>query len=179
MAEDRDSILVGRVLTGDSEAYRGIVDRHKARIYYLGLKFFHGPEDAEDFAQDVFLKAYDKLSTFRGGSPFSAWLYRLAFNLAVNRYHVVKKRLTTVQLDEVSDEQAQPERELIRKEERETVVRLMRELPDVYNVVLKMHYYDDLTYKEISRAMGIPVNTVKSHVHRAKKMLAERWSRHG
>ena len=179
MAEDKDRVLVGRVLTGDREAYRDIVERHKARIYYLGLKFFHSPEDAEDFAQDVFLKAYDKLSTFRGGSPFSAWLYRLAFNLAVNRYHVVKKRLTTVKLDEVTDVRAEPERDLIRKEEKETVVKLLRELPDVYNIVLKMHYYDGLTYKDISRSMGIPLNTVKSHVHRAKKILADKWSRHG
>lgn len=177
--EGNDKVLVRRVLTGDREAYRGIVERHKARIYYLGVKFFHSPENAEDFAQEVFLKAYEKLRTYRGVSPFSAWLYRLAFNLAVNQYHVAKRRFTAAGSVEIPDESASPENQLLRKEDKEKINNLLKELPDVYNIVIRMHYYDGLTYRDISKAMGIPVNTVKSHVHRAKKLLWKKIGRDG
>ena len=179
MTEDRDDALVKRVLSGDREAYRGIVDRHRARIYYLGLKFFHSPENAEDFAQEVFLRSYEKLSTFRGRSPFSAWLYRLAYNLAVNHYHLARRRLAATVPEEIEDTSETPEARFVKKEERQRIIGMMRDLPDVYNVVLKMHYYDGLTYEEISRSMGIPINTVKSHVHRAKKILARKMVSHG
>ena len=116
MAKDKD--LVRRVLAGDREAYRGIVDRHKTRIYFLGVKFFHSPENAEDFTQEVFLKAYEKLRTYRGVSPFSAWLYRLAFNLAVNQYHVAKRNFVTVGLLEIPDDSASPEGRLMREEDK-------------------------------------------------------------
>jgi RNA polymerase sigma-70 factor (ECF subfamily) len=177
--EDNDKALVRRVLTGDRQAYRGIVEKNKARIYFLGVKFFHSPENAEDFTQEVFLKAYEKLGTYRGMSPFSAWLYRLAFNLAVNQYHVAKRRLVAAEPAEIPDESASPEGQLIRKEKTGEINNFLKELPDVYNIVIRMHYYDGLAYKDISKAMGIPVNTVKSHVHRAKKLLLKKMERHG
>lgn len=179
MVEDNDKVLVRRILAGDREAYRGIVDKHKARIYYLGVKFFHSPENAEDFTQEVFLRAFERLGTYRGASPFSAWLYRLAFNLAVNQYHVAKRKFISAGIAEIPDDTASPERQLIRGEDKGRINHLLKELPDVYNIVIRMHYYDSLTYKDISKALSIPVNTVKSHVHRAKKLLLKEMKRYG
>jgi len=85
--EADDNELVRRVLDGDLAAYRTIVERHQGRLFYIGLKFLHSNEDAEDFAQEAFLRAYERLGSYRGSGSFSAWLYRVAFNLAVNRYH--------------------------------------------------------------------------------------------
>ncbi len=179
MSEDIDKTLVRRILAGDREAYRGIVDRHKARIYFLGLKFFHRAENAEDFTQEVFVRAYEKLGTFRGASPFSPWLYRLAFNLAVNQYHIKRRQLSTVKLEEtlLKDDDTSPEEHVVREEEKKNINKILNDLPDVYNVIIKMHYYDGLTYKQIAASMKIPVNTVKSHIHRAKIIIKRKLAR--
>ena len=92
MFEHDDNILVQRVVQGDTDAFAGIVEKHQKNVFYLGLKFFHNQADAEDFAQEVFLKVFERLDTFTGNVPFKGWLYKIAFNLAVNRYHLNKRR---------------------------------------------------------------------------------------
>jgi RNA polymerase sigma-70 factor (ECF subfamily) len=160
------------VLRGDDEAFRKIVKHHQGRIFYLGLKFFRNSEDAEDFSQDVFLRAYQRLNTFGGSVPFSAWLYRLAYNVAVNRYRV---RTRDVQdegaIDTAESAELLPEEGVINEEMKTAVEHCLKKLPDTYNIVLKMHYYDGLTYPEISEITDIPVNTLKSHIRRAKQLL--------
>jgi RNA polymerase sigma-70 factor, ECF subfamily len=173
---DYDNDLVEKVLEGDIGAFRIIVDRNKGKIFYLGLKFFHNNEDAEDFAQDVFLKAFKKLYSFRGEVPFGAWLYRLAFNLAVNKYHFDKLRLTDPgeppdQEPVLYEKYSGPEKETMYEELRNKINNALARLPEVYAIVIRMHFYDRLTYSDISEITDIPVNTVKSHILRAKKMI--------
>jgi RNA polymerase sigma-70 factor (ECF subfamily) len=167
-----DNILVERVLGGDTEAYRVLVERHQARIFYLGLKFFHNQEEAEDFSQDLFLRVFEKLASFRGRVPFSAWLYRIAFNLAVNRYHLNRRKLAELDLDiQIPDRGSSPVDELEKEELKQGVREVLAGLPDIYNLAVRMHYFDGLSYPQISRATGIPVGTLKSHVFRAKKLI--------
>lgn len=171
-----DNSLVLQILDGNSDAYRLIVDRHQRRIFYLGMKFFRKYEDAEDFAQEVFIRAFEKLHTFKGNVPFIAWLYRLAYNLAVNRYYLDKRRVIEVesiqQLDEsVADSDVIPDNVILEKELHERVRSIIGELPNIYNILIKMHYFDGLTYKEISPILEMPVNTIKSYVMRAKRIL--------
>lgn len=172
MTGNNENVVVTRVLHGDVEAYREIVKNHEGRIFYLGLKFFHNSEDAEDFAQDVFLRAYQRLTTFSGTVPFSAWLYRLAYNLAVNKYRVPKRDIQDdVVINSAESTHLPPEERLIKEEMKMAVEQCLEELPDIYNIVIKMHYYDGLTYPEISEITDIPVNTLKSHIRRAKQLL--------
>jgi RNA polymerase sigma-70 factor (ECF subfamily) len=172
---DDDNTLVVKILQGDVESYRRIVERHQGRVFYLGLRFFRSEHDAEDFAQEVFLRAYEKLALFRGRVPFSAWLYRIAFNLAVNQYHVRKRKLAEVRAEaEPADSSPGPEAGLVRGEMIERVRAALRKIPEMYKVVVKMHFFDGLSYPEISRIMKIPVNTIKSHIFRAKEMLRRR-----
>ena len=175
MQADDDNALVVRVLQGDVQAYRRIVERHQGRIFCLGLRFLRSEQDAEDFAQDVFLRAYEKLPLFQGKVPFVAWLYRLAFNLAVNQYHVRRRELARVEIAaEPADPAAGPEAGLLRGETIERVRSALRKIPEVYKIVVKMHFFDGLSYPEISRILRIPVNTIKSHIFRAKAMLRRR-----
>jgi len=169
---DDDNTLVARVLQGEVECYRPIVERHQGRIFYLGLRFLRSEQDAEDFAQEVFLRAYEKLSSFQGNVPFAAWLYRIAFNLAVNQYHVRRRELIRISAAvETPDPSPGPEAGLLRGEAIERVRLALCKIPEIYKVVVKMHFFDGLSYPEISCIMKIPVNTIKSHVFRAKDML--------
>ena len=173
MGEVDDNVLVARVLSGDRNSFRSIVDRHQGRVFYLGLRFLRNLQDAEDFAQEVFIRAYRKLESFSGKVPFGAWLYRLAFNLAVNDYHVSRRRLAEVDYQglPLSDPSLSPEAELVATETRGVVKDALKTLPDAYKIVIRMHFFDGLSYPEISRATGLPVNTIKSHVFRAKRLI--------
>jgi RNA polymerase sigma-70 factor, ECF subfamily len=173
VAEPDDNELVLRVIGGDHEAFGRIVERHQARIFYLGLQFLKSMEDAQDYAQEVFLRAYRKIDSFRGQVPFSAWLYRLAFNLAVNGYHVSRRRLAEASCDDlpIPSREPSPEARVLEEETAAEVRRVLARLPGAYNIVIRMHFFDNMSYPEISAATGLPVNTIKSHVFRAKRIL--------
>ncbi len=160
MAEPDDNELVLRVTAGDHEAFRRIVERHQARIFYLGVQFLRSMEDAQDYAQEVFLRAYKKIDSFRGQVPFSAWLYRLAFNLAVNGYHVSRRRLAEASSEGLSipAREPTPEARLLEAETVGEVRRVLARLPEAYNIVIRMHFFDGMSYPEISHATGLPVN---------------------
>ena len=131
---------------------------------------------------DVFLRAYEKLATFRSKVPFGAWLYRIAYNLAVNQYHFNRRRLIELPLDEhgleveTEDREADPEVKLSDDEFRKMVRMILDEMPDLYNMILKMHYFDGLKLAQIAGILEIPLNTVKSHVFRAKIAIKKKMA---
>jgi RNA polymerase sigma-70 factor (ECF subfamily) len=176
-----DNELVRRVLTGEVEAYGELVVRHQARVFYLGLKFLRRNEDAEDFAQEVFIRAYEKLSSFQATVPFAAWLYRIAYNLAVNKYHLKKRQLRAVNTVELlPDSSFSPEHHLLAEELAEWVRKSLQRIPEIYHVLIRMHFFEGLSYPEISRALEMPVNTIKSYIFRAKELIRQRmriWDR--
>ncbi len=176
-----DNELVRRVLAGEVEAYGELVSRHQARVFYLGLKFLRRNEDAEDFAQEVFIRAYEKLSSFQGSVPFAAWLYRIAYNLAVNKYHLKKRQLAAVNTVEIlPDSSFSPEHHLLAEELAEWVRKSLARIPEIYHVLIRMHFFEGLSYPEISKALEMPVNTIKSYIFRAKELIRQRlriWDR--
>jgi RNA polymerase sigma-70 factor (ECF subfamily) len=178
---ESDNELVQRVLAGGVEAYGALVARHQARVFYLGLKFLRRNEDAEDFAQEVFIRAYEKLSSFQGSVPFAAWLYRIAYNLAVNKYHLKKRQLQAVStVDILPDSSFSPERHLLAEELAEWVRKTLHKIPEIYHVLIRMHFFEGLSYPEISKALQMPVNTIKSYIFRAKDLIRQRlraWDR--
>jgi len=178
---ESDNELVRRVLAGKVESYGALVARHQARVFYLGLKFLHRNEDAEDFAQEVFIRAYEKLSSFQGSVPFAAWLYRIAFNLAVNKYHLKKRQLQAVHtVDILPDSSYSPEHRLLADELAEWVRKSLHKIPEIYHVLIRMHFFEGLSYPEISKALEMPVNTIKSYIFRAKELIRQRlraWDR--
>jgi RNA polymerase sigma-70 factor (ECF subfamily) len=170
-----DNALVSRVLRGETEAFRAIVERHQTRIFFLGLKFLHNRHDAEDFAQEVFLRAFEKLATFQGKVPFSAWLYRIGYNAAVNRYHARRRQsLALRRISDPTDSAPGPEAGLLRSELLEKARKILKRIPETYKVIIKLHFFEGLSYAEISKRMSIPVNTIKSHVFRAKQLIRQR-----
>lgn len=173
-AYKRDFLLVKQILLGDTEAFAELMSLYKNRVEALGMGFFKNPADTEDFVQDVFLKAFMKLSQFRGESLFSTWLTRMAYNLAVNS---VKRRAEYVSIaddDILPDNALTPEEAKLRELTKEAVHEAIKELDEKYRVCLDLYFFYDNSYAEISEITALPENTVKSHIFRAKKILREK-----
>ena len=173
MDEADDRFIAGRVAAGEKELFRYLMTRHQRAVYGMGRSFFRSSEDIADFVQEVFLKAYRSLSRFEGRSRFSTWLYAIAYNTAVNgitrrrEYHSLAEDGGAVEWDT-------PERKLVRSASREAVLTAVGELPERYRVCVDMYFFYDRSYQEIEAITGFPVNTIKSHVFRAKKLLREK-----
>ena len=179
MSLQDDIILVQKILSGETETFRQVIERHQAGIYYLGLKFLHNHEAAEDFTQEVFMKAFTKIRSYQRKAPLGAWLYKLAFNHAVNRAKVNQRRLLAElplppEVLETVEGTGDLEATLLRTELQQAIRSILDGLPDIYNLMIRMHFYDHLGYRDISDIMDIPVNTIKSHIFRAKKMIRSR-----
>lgn len=153
-------------------------------IYNLGMRLFRNEEDALDFAQDAFLRAYDRLDSFRGEARPSTWLYSLALNLGLNRLKK-QKRLKLKELPEdqswtIEDLESGEEDPLeqLTDSEMEAIVREeLSQLSDVYRIPLILYYFDRLAYRDIADRLGIKEGTLKSYLHRAKVILRERLVR--
>jgi RNA polymerase sigma-70 factor (ECF subfamily) len=168
-----DEEAIGRVLEGDAEAFSILVRRHRSRVLRVGMSFFHDEDEAADFAQDVFIKAYTALGSFQGKSRFSTWLLRIAYNTAVNSK---KRRRASLRLDPEFEIAGAPgtDESHIRDESVRAVREAIAELPPRQALCVELCFYYDLKYSEISDITGFPVNTIKSHVFRAKRILRER-----
>jgi RNA polymerase sigma-70 factor (ECF subfamily) len=179
--ERTDEEVVTRVLKGDTECFRVLLQRHERAVFAMGMSFFHEREEASDFCQEVFLKAFRSLSGFEGRSRFSTWLYRIAYNTALNTKRAnelrVKQRFVSL-AEEDSENSARdddtPERKALRKAAQEAVRQAVAELPERYRVCVDLFFFYDRSYQEIGVITGFPQNTIKSHVLRAKKLLKEK-----
>lgn len=171
--ETSDEEAIGRVLDGDAEAFEVLVRRHSARVLRLGQSFFHDQDEAADFAQDVFIKAYTALASFRGRSLFSTWLLRIAYNTAINSK---KRKREQISLDPEIEMAGEPGTDVahMREETAKAVRAAMADLPPKQALCVELYFYYELKYSEISEITGYPVNTIKSHVFRAKRNLRER-----
>jgi RNA polymerase sigma-70 factor (ECF subfamily) len=173
-AEEADDLFIaGRVVAGERELFRYLVIRHQKAVYNMGRSFFHNHEDISDFVQEVFLKVYRSLPRFERRSRFSTWLYSIAYNTAVNEVTRRKEYRSLVEGDVVVDGDT-PERKLVRDIARDAVLEAVGELPERYRVCVDMYFFYDRSYQEIGVITGFPVNTIKSHVFRAKKLLREK-----
>lgn len=179
-----DEWLVQRCTASDDEgAFAELVRRYRGPVFRLAVSIL-GQEfapEAEDVAQDVMLRVHHALRTYRGEAKFGSWIYRIAFNQALNvkaraRHrvpHVSEEVLATEPSgDRGADDQLQNERR------QKAVLASVHELPDVYQSALRLHYWLGATMSEIATLLDTPENTVKSYLHRARRrlhaMLAER-----
>ncbi|MDL2228791.1 sigma-70 family RNA polymerase sigma factor [Treponema sp. OttesenSCG-928-L16] len=168
-----DQIIVRQVVSGETELFRILVKRHERAVFAMGMGFFRNEDDASDFVQDVFLKAFRKLPQFQGASRFSTWLYRIAYNTALNGINR-RKEYRSLAEDECLPDNDTPERRALRSAAREAVKEALEDLPERYRICVDLFFFYDRSYQEIELITGYPVNTVKSHVFRAKKMLRKK-----
>lgn len=169
--------LLKRIAAGEKEFFGELVLRHQDFIFSVVKGFVRFEEEARDLTQEVFVKAYENIEKFRGDSKFSSWLYRIAYNHSMNWSERRAGRET--QLDDELAE-AIPEEPSLADElfDRELVLarikEIIEELPDKYKVVLKLYYFEEKTYQEIADTLGIPINTVKIQLLRAKEQVRKK-----
>lgn len=181
MTPEQEMHCVRRVLDGDVNAFEQLMHAHEKTVYNLALRSLGNPQDAEDVTQEVFLKAYRSLSSFRGDSKFSVWLYRIVSNLCLDFLRAKSRRPAqslTVEDDEgevdeleIPDEHFSPEKLLDRKLTRESVQRGLASLPDDARQILLLRELKGLSYEEIADVLGLEPGTVKSRIFRARKRL--------
>ena len=172
--EYSDSFIVGQVIAGQKDLFRLLVRRYKRPVCGMGMSFFRNAEDASDFCQDVFLKVYRSLSQFEERSRFSTWLYKIAYNTAINEVNRKKEYRSLAEVTAEPRDDDTPEHQMLRKAAQDAVLVSLEELPERYRICVDLFFFYDCSYREIEVITGLPVNTIKSHVFRAKNLLRER-----
>lgn len=172
--DDRDTIL--RCQRGEREAFDRLVERYQRDVYRLCYRYVNNHHDANDLAQDVFLRAYKAIGTFRGDSSFSTWLYRIAVNACLN--FRAARRPEAEELSEALPDTSAPVVDRMEREEQSRRVRdAVRRLPEKQRATLILKIYHDLTHEEVAGILGSSIGTVKANLFHAlgnlKKLLAE------
>ena len=179
MDRDEERRIIAQVCAGDTNAFEALVVAYQKQVYNLALRTVGNEEDAADMTQEVFLRAYRALGTFRGESKFSVWLYRLTTNVCID-FLRSRRRHPTVsltasedddeqpQFDLPADESVGPEQQLTRSEMRRSVARGLDSLPDDARKILILRELDGLSYAEIGKVLHLEAGTVKSRLFRAR-----------
>src|SRR5215510_1105539 len=179
--------LVKRAQAGDKDALSALVQSQQTYVYSITMSLMHNPADASDMTQEAFVRLMRSLGTYRGETKFTTWLYRLVTNICLDG---LRRRGRTVDsLDEPMTTQAgedaqtagerladndrwtHPEEEVELRESATEVRAALGRLPSAQRVALTMHYFEEMRYEDIADVMGLPLNTVKSHIRRGKERL--------
>ena len=178
-----DNELISKVLSGDQQAYAGLVNRYQNYVFTLALRFTKNREDAEEVSQDIFVKAYKALADFRGASKFSTWLYTIVNTTCIS--FLRKKRLEVHSLDnekvfELADNQDSGMRaNLVEQKSRVAMVtNAIKMLSTDDAEVITLFYKGEQTLEEIAQILGIESNTAKVRLHRARTRLKEKMETH-
>ena len=180
--ETDDAALVERCRRGDMAAFEPLVGKYRQRVYRLAYNVLRNSEDAWDVAQEAFIRAYQAIGSFRGQSAFYTWLFRIAMNVAADRARqraAQGRAFGTERVDEgdwdraLVDQGAAPDDAAARAEERERIRRALARLPEHHRTIIMLGDLEGLTYREIAEVLGIPMGTVMSRLHNARKRLRD------
>jgi RNA polymerase sigma-70 factor (ECF subfamily) len=172
-----DSEIIERVLNGDVSAYAALVQKHKNLVFSIVLKVVNNREDAEEIAQDTFLKAYQSLKSFERKSKFSTWLYRIAYNSAVSKTR--KKRVEMVAIEDsvitnYSPDDVSRNMDELEENDRQVILeKALQRLPEEDNLLITLFYRSENSVDDISEITGLSVSNVKVRLHRIRKKLYE------
>jgi RNA polymerase sigma-70 factor (ECF subfamily) len=176
-----DDEIIARVRNGETRLFEELVRRYQDAVYGTAVHFVGSGGDAEDVAQEVFLRAFRSLDRFKGEAKFSTWLYRVAYNLCIDwlrsRRRPARRSVPLEDAGEVADERVDVEGELVGAEEVERVRRAVDALDERYRGVVVLLYYQKLSYEEIAAVMEVPVKTVETRLYRARKIMRRLLSR--
>lgn len=172
-----DQIHIRQVLDGNPSAYAHLVQRYKKLVYNVVLRIVRQKEDAEEIAQDAFIKAFDKLDTFEGNSKFSTWICSIAYRLALNKLRKRKEvmvEVETVSLPTETGSEFEPLQDLSKIDQKKYVQQAIAMLPELESVAITLFYMEDLSTKEIAEVMELSEANVRVKLHRARKSLKEK-----
>ncbi|CAH0347765.1 RNA polymerase sigma factor SigW [Bacillus sp. CECT 9360] len=172
---------IKQVLKGDQDAFGEIVELYKDKVFQICFRMLGNRHEAEDMAQEAFVRAYVNIQSFNINMKFSTWLYRIATNLCIDR---IRKKKPDFYLDaqvagadgldmysQIAADTALPEEEVESLELQETIQAEILKLPEKYRLPIVLKYIEELSLKEISEILDLPVGTVKTRIHRGREAL--------
>ncbi|HAQ38113.1 MAG TPA: hypothetical protein DCX89_00965 [Saprospirales bacterium] len=172
MESGEDILLIEKTLAGDVQAFEQIVRKYQSMIFTIAIRILQHHEEAEEVAQDVFIKAYKSLSGFNKKSKFSTWIYKIAYNTTVSKLRSRKKFHDTTGLqdferagstDMVAEQEKMEENEIIRK--------CILRLPENERIIVTLFYFEDHSIREIAEITGISESNVKVKLFRSRQLL--------
>ena len=169
-----EQALIGKAQSGDTSAFASLVTEHSTLVYNLALRILNDPQEAEDVAQETFVRAWQALPRFRADSRLRTWLYRIATNLCYNRLPHLKRELAALdpdtEIDLPGDRQG-VEDALVSAEIIEQVNTAVNRLPESYRLLIILRHIHGLSYAEIAAVADMPLGSVKTGIYRARQQL--------
>jgi RNA polymerase sigma factor (sigma-70 family) len=170
-----DTWYIKSVLSGDVHAYARLVDRYKDMVFTLAARMMRNREEAEEVAQDIFLKAYQSLHTFRGQSKFSTWIYRITYNTCISKLRKHRPAVCSIEETDLAGSEFKETGnglQLLELEERKNMVnKALQELGEEDGFLITLYYYDDRKMDELAEITGLSRNHVKVKLFRARKRM--------
>lgn len=173
--------LINQAIAGERQAFSELVELYQHKIYQVSYRMMGNRSEAEDVGQETFLRVYANLARYDQSHKFSTWIYRIATNLCIDR---LRKRRMTFSLDqEVAGtegldlysqtpvQQKTPEAEVVTLEIQQEVQQAMDQLPVKYKTIMILRYIEDLSLREVSEIVSLPVTTIKTRIHRGREAL--------
>ena len=177
--EDQDAVDAARVVAGDLSAFEGIVRRWQRRLVNLAWRFCRDRATAEDMAQEVFVKIFRSIATFRGEAAFSTWLTAIAVNTYRSRLRAEGQPLLSLDPARTFDVEPGPLHGLVERQRAEAVRRAVLTLPQRYREAILMFYFEEKSLTEAARVLGVAEGTLKARLHRGRELLRRRCANLG
>ncbi|WP_034243193.1 RNA polymerase sigma factor [Aquimarina atlantica] len=185
-----DKDLIKKVLGGDSSAFETIISNTKGLVIQIIYKMVKNPEDRKDLVQEVYLKVYDKLESFKFNAKLSTWIGTITYNTCLN--YLKKKKIPILDIDQNEEKEVwerisihtfcysdnQTESYIFKKERSQILTLAIEKLPPLYKTLIMLYHNEELSYSEIKEITGLPEGTVKNYLYRARKKLKENLSLH-
>lgn len=177
----RDEELVLYIVKGKTELFSVIIDRYQSKVLSTAYNYTHDNEEAQDLTQEIFIKLYNNLQSYKSKASFSTWLYRIAVNRCIDWTR--KKKLHTVSTiydssddeidiyDTITDSGGSPEEAFIKQENKVYIRKVVEDLPEIYKTVIILYYFEDFSPQEISDIIDIPKRTIETRLYRGKNLL--------
>ena len=170
-----DQYYIDQVIGGQTAAFSYLVEKYRDMVFGLALKMLRNTEEAEELAQDTFVKAFQSIQSYRGNAKFSTWLYRITYNSAITVMRKKKMQLLSLDEQRLSDQDEikmhQQLSEIDHEELAESLKKAMESLPGDDQVLITLYYYEDQSVDEISQITGLGESNVKVKIHRARKKM--------
>ena len=180
MDQKDDRYYISKVLEGDMQAFSYLVDKYKDMVFTLAFRILKNRENAEEVAQDSFVKVYQNLKKFKSKSKFSTWLYRIVYNTAISRVRV--KQNPTMSIDdqkffEIEDEKQNVSKSFDIENNKIILQRLLNKLDESDRALITLYYLDECKISEIAEITGINISNIKVKLHRTRKKMKEELHR--
>ncbi len=174
----QEQVWIQQARAGDKRAFAAIVAAYQAPVYNLAYRMLGNPTEAEDAAQEVFLRAYTRLNTYDAGRKFSSWILSVASHYCIDllrrrRHHAVSLEDESP-YEQIPDFGPRPEQVTLQHEQSEQIQRLLESLPADYRLAITLRYWHNLSYTEMAETLHTTESAVKSRLHRAREAMAEK-----